>query len=96
MKKRRYLLLLFLVFAMILSAGTAMAAAKAPKKIKLNKKKLTITVGQTEKLTAKVTPKKANQKVKWKTSNKKIATVSSKGVVKGKKVRLAKSGESLD
>ena len=83
-KNRLGQLFLVLMTLLLVSAMPVSAAVKA-KKIKLNKKKLTITVGQTEKLTAKVTPKKANQKVKWKTSNKKIATVSSKGVVKGKK-----------
>ena len=89
MKKRKYLLLLFLVFAVILSAGTAMAAAKAPKKIKLNKKKLTLTVGKSYKLKAAVSPKKANKKVKWKSSNKKIVTVTSKGKLKAKKAGKA-------
>ncbi|MBQ6361460.1 MAG: Ig-like domain-containing protein [Lachnospiraceae bacterium] len=89
MKKRKYLLLLFLVFAVILSAGTAMAAAKAPKKIKLNKKKLTLTVGKSYKLKATVSPKKANKKVKWKSSNKKVVTVTSKGKLKAKKAGKA-------
>ena len=55
-------------------------------KVKLNKKKATLYVKKTLKLKATVTPKKAsNKKVVWKTSNKKIATVSSKGKVTAKK-----------
>lgn len=56
------------------------------KKVKLNKKKATLKYKKTLKLKATVTPKNAtNKKVKWYVSNKKYATVSSKGVVKAKK-----------
>lgn len=58
--------------------STGVSAAKKPK---LNKKKATITVGKTVKL--KVKNKKKS--VKWSTSNKKVATVSKSGLVKGKK-----------
>ncbi len=59
-------------------------------KVKLNASSKTITVGKTVKLKATVTPKNAyNKKVKWKTSNKKTATVSTKGVVKGIKAGTA-------
>ncbi len=58
-------------------------AAKAPK---LNKKKLTLTVGQKVALKVKGTSKKA----KWKSSNKNVASVSPKGVVKAKKAGAAK------
>ncbi|WP_162300206.1 Ig-like domain-containing protein [Intestinibaculum porci] len=60
-------------------------------KIKLNKTKATLTVKKTLKLKATVTPKKASyKKVLWKTSNKKIATVSSAGKVTAKKKGTAK------
>ena len=52
------------------------------KKIKLNKTSFSLTVGKST--TLKLSNATAS-KVKWSTSNKKIATVSSKGVVKGKK-----------
>ncbi|MCI9564648.1 MAG: leucine-rich repeat protein [Eubacterium sp.] len=55
-------------------------------KVKLNKKKLVIAKGKRYTLRSKVTPKEAtNQKVYWKSSNKKVATVSKKGVVKARK-----------
>ena len=55
-------------------------------KVKLNKTKSTMTVGKKQTLKATVTPKKASSKaVVWKSSNKKVATVTSKGVVKAKK-----------
>ncbi|MBQ9361159.1 MAG: Ig-like domain-containing protein, partial [Lachnospiraceae bacterium] len=58
----------------------------AVKSVKLNKKKATVVKGYKITLKATVSPKNAtNQKVTWKSSNKKIATVSSKGVVTGKK-----------
>ena len=50
--------------------------------IKLGKSSTTINKGKTETLHAIVSGAKASD-VKWKSSNKKIATVSSKGVVKG-------------
>ena len=62
------------------------AYAAAPKAITLSKTSQTVYIGQKYTLKVKaVTPKKADTEVKWKTSDKKIATVSSKGVVTGKK-----------
>ena len=52
---------------------------------KINRKKVTITVGNTVKL--KVTGVRG--KIKWNSSNKKVAIVSSKGKVKGKKAGRA-------
>lgn len=52
------------------------------KKIKLNKKQVLVRIGDQLKLKVKNTKKK----VKWKSSDKTIATVSKKGVVKGKDV----------
>ena len=46
-----------------------------------------VKVGKTTKITAKVT---SSGKITYKSSNSKIATVSSKGVVKGKKKGIAK------
>ncbi len=53
-------------------------------KITLNKSKASVVKGRTIKLKATCSPSNANNKsVKWSTSNKKIATVSAKGIVKG-------------
>lgn len=60
---------------------TAEAAGK--KTVQLNKKAFTLTVGSTQKLTLKNAPK--NKTVTWKSSNKKIATVTRKGSVTAKK-----------
>jgi len=55
------------------------------KSVKLNKTKLILKKGKTTKLIATVTPANAsNRKVTWKSSNSKIATVSSTGLVKAK------------
>lgn len=55
-----------------------------PESIKLNKKKLTLTVGQTKKLKVTLKPKKAKIKaVTWSSDDETIATVSDKGKVKG-------------
>ena len=63
----------------------------AAKKVKLNKTKATIYVGKT--VTLKLKNNKA--KVKWSSSNKKIATVSKKGKVKGKKAGKATIPEKV-
>lgn len=81
--------------ALSINAEAAKKTAKV-KKIKLNKKKATIyakaagTYGSVT-LKASISPKSARKtKIKWKSSNKKVATVSSKGIVKGKKAGKAK------
>ena len=83
-RSRRTVLFLLLIMSMLCISMTASAASKA-KKVTLNKKKVTLTVGKTVKLKAKVKPASANQKVTWKSSNKKVAAVSSKGIVTAKK-----------
>ena len=61
------------------------------KKIKLKAKK-TLKAGKKLKIKATVTPKNAtNKKLTWKSSNKKYATVNSKGVVKAKKAGKGKT-----
>ena len=57
----------------------AVTSIKLPKSIKIKKNK-------SVKLKPKFNAKAYNKKVSWKSSNKKIATISSKGVLKGKKV----------
>lgn len=53
------------------------------KSIKLNKSKLTIKKGKKATLKATLSPKTSTDSLVWKSSNKKVATVTSKGVVKG-------------
>ncbi len=67
---------------------TCMPLSSQAKKtvIRLNKKTVSVYTGKTVKLKVKGTTKK----VKWSSSNKKIATVSKKGVVKGKKAGSCK------
>lgn len=66
------------------SAENAMYASSAakPKKVTISGKQ-TVVVGKKITLKASVSPSKASQNVTWKSSNSSIATVSSKGVVKG-------------
>lgn len=78
-KKFRAFLGGFILFlALMFTVGSADVKAAGPK---LNKKKITIYVGHTGKLKVN----NAGKKVKWTSSKKQIAAVSSKGVVKGKK-----------
>jgi len=96
MKKK--VVLLMLCFALLQTifynfpAMEQKITAEAASKIKLNKKTLYITKGQTAQLEISGTKKK----VKWSTSNKKIATVTSKGRVKGVKKGNAKVTATVD
>ena len=61
------------------------------KGVKLNKTKTTLTVGQTEKLTATVNPSNASDRsVTWNSSNKNVATVDQKGNIKAVKAGTTK------
>lgn len=67
--------------------ATCKVTVKQPvKKIQISKNVLAVQKGKTVNIKATVKPKNAsNKKLKYKTSNKKIATVDSKGKVKGLK-----------
>lgn len=79
MLKIKKLLFVALVVGMVFAvAGITQVPASA--KTKINKKKVTISIDKKVKLKVKGTHKK----VKWKSSNKKIVSVSKKGVIKGK------------
>ena len=72
--------------ALVLTGITVPGSAGAKAKIRLNKKKVTIKVGG--KVTLKL--KNAKKKVTWKSSKKKVASVSAKGIVRGKSAGTAK------
>lgn len=57
-----------------------------PRSVSLNKHKLTIIKGDTATLTARISPSSCNQKtLKWKSSNKKVASVNKSGTITAKK-----------
>ena len=76
--KKLLVILSVIVMSFIVLPNTGVSAAS---KAKLNKKSATIYVGKTVTLKVKNNKKEA----KWISSNKKIATVSKRGKVKGKK-----------
>lgn len=80
MKRVKSVVLAVLICIMAMALPISVNAAK------LNKTEAVVSVTKTIKL--KVTG--TSKKVKWKSSNKKVATVSSKGVVTGKKAGSAK------
>lgn len=82
MSKVKSFVAYLLVFVLMI---TAIPGDQALAKVKLNKSKTTIKVGDTLKLTVKGTKKK----ITWKSSDKKVCIVSNKGVVKAKKVGKA-------
>ena len=63
---------------------------KTTQKITLNRKKLTLKKGKSFKLKVTITPKDSQNKIFYKTSNKKIVTVSKNGKIKAKKKGTAK------
>jgi len=78
-----------LITCLVLLLGFGQTGVAAQAKVSLNKKKAQITVGSSLSLNVKGTKKK----VKWSTSNKKIATVKSTGKVKCK-VTAKKAGKA--
>ena len=58
---------------------------KTTRKIKLNRRKLTLKKGKSFRLKVTLTPADSQDKITYKTSNKKIATVSKIGKIKAKK-----------
>lgn len=102
MQKRIRIFSFFVMLALIVSTISA-ETTHAAKKKKVTVKKVTVSApsgktvyvakGKKVKLTSKVTVtpnKKANKKVTYRSKNKKIATVTSKGTVKGKKAGKTK------
>ena len=79
MKQMKKYLVLVLIFAIGISILPM--NANAAKKVRLNKTKVTMQVGKTVQLKVKNNKKK----VIWVSREKKIASVTSKGVVKGRK-----------
>lgn len=75
----------------VLADGAAYACVRAPRTITLTPTKKSVKVGRTVRIrVSKVKPYKASKRVRWKSSNKRIATVSSKGLVKGLKAGTVK------
>lgn len=94
-KKSRRIFSIALAFAFVFTTVaattlTADAAAVKPKSLTVSATARTVDIGGQVTVKVKsVKPAKADKSVTWKSSNKKIATVTGKGVVKGlKKVRL--------
>ena len=74
------IIVLTLCMALVMGSFQMNVMAKRTPKPKLNKKNITIMMGKTSRLKLKNNKKK----VKWRSLNKKIATVTKKGLVKGK------------
>lgn len=87
-----WILALMMVFSIF--PATQVNAATKPK---LSKTKITMTVGQSKKLKVKGISKKRAKRIKWKSSKKKVVTVTKTGKIKarkaGKAVITAKVGK---
>ncbi len=95
--RRLAVVMTVLLFALSFTVGTYASDVNAgakktvkAKSITLSKKSATVKKGKTLKLKATIKPKNATQKkITWSSSSKKVASVSSKGVVKGVKAGTA-------
>lgn len=79
-----WVLALMMVFSIF--PATQVNAATKPK---LSKTKVTMTVGQSKKLTVKGISKKQAKRIKWKSSSKKVVTVTKTGKIKARKAGKA-------
>ncbi len=79
---------IFLSLSLVFAMGGDRAEAASARKASLKTKSFRISAGQKKKITIK--KKKKGAKYTFQTSSKKVATVSKKGVVTGKKVGKAK------
>ena len=77
-----------LAAALVVTSTSSVMLAEAAKAPKLNKKTITLRAGAKKQLKVKNLKKK--QKVKWKSSKKKIATDSKKGLVRAIKIGITK------
>lgn len=91
MRRMRLVTSIVLTVSMVISGLLVQPQEAAAASIKLNKKKLTLNVGQSYTLKLKKGTRVYKKgKVKWSSSNKKIASVSKAGKVKAKKKGTAK------
>ena len=87
-KKKVSLLLMFVLIISILFHTNGNVEAAGTKTIQLNKKSVTLKVGDKTTLKAKNVPK--GKKISWKSNKKTVASVTSKGVITAKKQGKAK------
>lgn len=86
-----FMSLCLMICMVLFVSNNTNAASKKPTKMTLNVSKKTVDVGGTYQIKVKsVSPSKASKSVAYKSSNTKIAIISSKGIVKGKKEGTAK------
>lgn len=79
--KNRKTFCIFVTFLLLILLVPTKLQAKTSKGIRFAKNKITLNVGSKKKLSVKGN----NIKIAWKSSNKKVVTVSKKGVIKAKK-----------
>lgn len=78
MRKLRFAVIVSLI--LVMGIFTANNSEASTKRIRLDKKEITLRIGEKKKIKVET-----NLKVKWKSGSKKIATVNNKGIVKAKK-----------
>lgn len=80
----RLLIYVCLITGLLADTGVSSAKKAAPK-LRVRTKKIILTEGKSKRIKWNVQPRKSRKKVSFKSSNKKVAKVSARGVVKAKK-----------
>lgn len=88
MNQHRKKLIMFLLTLCIIAIGIVLPSSITAKAAKVKLSKESITIAKSKSITLKL--KGTKKKVKWSTNNKKVAIVTQKGKVTGKKVGTAK------
>lgn len=89
-KQKKLWIYLTLIASLLLCSGSNTCAASKKMSIKLSKKTCSVSIGKKVKLKAVIRNKVKGAKVTFKSLNAKVAGVSKKGVVTGKKAGKAK------
>lgn len=90
MKKYKKILVFIVVMGLFFPLLPSVEASGKRMSVKISKKKITITVGKKKRLKGKIYHKKGKVKLYWKSTNKRIVTVNSKGILRGIKKGTAK------
>ncbi len=90
---------IFSVLGLDIGNNITVFAATKTEKVRINKSTISLKVGGTQKLKVTITPASSKSKITWSSSNKKVAVVTSSGIVKamgtGNAIITAKTSKGI-